>query len=212
MTIRQSKMTSADLRRNIQAKCSRKPQVSATHSCNSRNAQRSVFFSTSSGRVQSFYVFNGLGTCAKPLRPQPLNACLGTRDARIKYNPVAKPLNILSVDDEFRVAHALSFALSNSERKLTLAFSADEALAKVSNHSEPFDLVIIDHKMPRVSGIELVQRLRAAQFGGKIVVLSAHLTDENRRAYAELNVNMMITKPFDVHELRGLVDSLARVA
>jgi DNA-binding response OmpR family regulator len=137
---------------------------------------------------------------------------LGTRDARIKYNPVAKPLNILSVDDEFRVAHALAFALSSSERKLTLAFSADDALAKVSNNSEPFDVVIIDHKMPRVSGIELVQRLRAVQFGGKIVVLSAHLTDENRRAYAELNVNTMITKPFDVHELRGLVDSLAHVA
>ena len=121
-------------------------------------------------------------------------------------------MNILSVDDEFRVAHALAFALSNPERKLTLAFSADEALAKVSNHSEPFDVVIIDHKMPKVSGIELVQRLRAVQFGGKIIVLSAHLTDENRRAYAELNVNMMMTKPFDVHELRGLVDSLARVA
>jgi DNA-binding response OmpR family regulator len=121
-------------------------------------------------------------------------------------------MNILSVDDEFRVAHALAFALSTSERKLTLASSADEALAKVTDDSEPFDVVIVDHKMPKVSGLELVQRLRAAQFGGKIIVLSAHLTDENRRAYAELNVNTMIAKPFDVHELREAVDSLARVA
>ena len=122
---------------------------------------------------------------------------------------VARPLNILSVDDEFRVAHALAFALSNPARKLTLAFSADEALAKVSNHSEPFDLVIVDHRMPQVSGIEFVQRLRSVQFGGKIIVLSAHLNEENRRGYAELNVDMMLTKPFDVHELRELVDSLA---
>ena len=121
-------------------------------------------------------------------------------------------MNILSVDDEFRVAHALAFALGNPARKLTLAFSADEALAKVSDHSEPFDVVIIDHKMPKVSGIELVQRLRAANFGGKIIVLSAHLTDENRRAYAELNVDAMLTKPFDVHELREVVDSLAQTA
>ena len=121
-------------------------------------------------------------------------------------------MNILSVDDEFRVAHALAFALSSSERKLTLAFSADEALAKVTDHSEPFDVVIIDHKMPKVSGIELVQRLRAANFDGKIIVLSAHLTYENRRAYAELNVDTMLTKPFDVHELREVVDSLAHVA
>jgi DNA-binding response OmpR family regulator len=125
---------------------------------------------------------------------------------------VGKLLNILSVDDEFRVAHALAFALSHPDRKLTLASSADEALAKVTDHPEPFDVVIIDHKMPKVSGIELVQRLRATNFDGKIIVLSAHLTHENRRAYAELNVDMMLTKPFDVHELREAVDSLARVA
>lgn len=125
---------------------------------------------------------------------------------------MGKPLNILSVDDEFRVAHALAFTLSNSERKLTLAFSADEALVKIADHSQAFDVVIIDHKMPKLSGIELVRRLRASNFGGKIVVLSAHLTDENRSAYAELNVDTMLTKPFDVYELRNLVDSLAKVA
>jgi DNA-binding response OmpR family regulator len=122
---------------------------------------------------------------------------------------VGKPLNILSVDDEFRVAHALAFALSNPERKLTLAFSADEALAKVSDRSKPFDVVIVDHKLPKMSGLQLVQHLRAVNFGGRIIVLSAHLTDENRGAYAELNVDTMLSKPFDIFELRDVVDSLA---
>jgi DNA-binding response OmpR family regulator len=125
---------------------------------------------------------------------------------------VGKPLNILSVDDEFRVAHALAFTLSNPARKLTLAFSADEALGKIADHTQAFDVVIIDHKMPKTSGIELVRRLRAANFGGKIVVLSAHLTDENRSAYTQLKVDTMLTKPFDVYELRNVVDSLAEVA
>ena len=122
---------------------------------------------------------------------------------------VQKPLKILSVDDEFRVAHALAFALSNPERRLTLAFSADEALIKVRSHSESFDVVIIDHKMPNMSGVELVRRLRTANFGGRIIILSAHLTDENRCAYAELNVDTILSKPFDVYELRQVVDSVA---
>jgi len=122
---------------------------------------------------------------------------------------VQKPLKILSVDDEFRVAHALAFALSNPERKLTLAFSADEALIKVRSHSESFDVVIIDHKMPNMSGVELVRRLRTANFGGRIIILSAHLTDENRCAYAELNVDTILSKPFDVYELRQVVDRVA---
>ena len=125
---------------------------------------------------------------------------------------MAQPLNILSVDDEYCVAHALAFALSSPARKLTLAFSADEALAKVAEHSTRFDVVIIDHKMPSVSGIELVRRLRADNFGGKIIVLSAHLTAENRSAYAQLNVDTMLTKPFDVHELREVIDTLANAA
>ena len=121
-------------------------------------------------------------------------------------------MNILAVDDEFGVAHALAFALSNPARQLTLAFSADEALARVTDHSQSFDVVIIDHKMPRMSGIELVRWLRGVNFGGKIIVLSAHLTDENRRAYAELNVDTMLTKPFDVKELRDVIDTLSKVA
>ena len=125
---------------------------------------------------------------------------------------MGKPLNILTVDDEFPVAHALSFALSTPARQLTLAFDGDEALAKIAEHSAPFDVVIIDHKMPKVSGIELVQQLRAGNFSGKIIVLSAHLTEENRRAYAELKVDAMVTKPFDVYELREVVDNLAKVA
>ena len=125
---------------------------------------------------------------------------------------MGKHLNILSVDDEFRVAHALAFALSTPARELTLAFDANEALARVAENTQPFDIVIVDHKMPKVSGIELVQRLRAAHFAGKIVVLSAHLTDENRRAYTDLNVDKMLTKPFDVHELRQVINTLAQVA
>jgi DNA-binding response OmpR family regulator len=50
-----------------------------------------------------------------------------------------------------------------------------------------------------------VKRLRDATFGGKIVVLSAHLSAENRAAYLALGVDMMIPKPFDVHELRAAI-------
>jgi len=125
---------------------------------------------------------------------------------------MATPVNILSVDDEFRVAHALAFALSSPARRLTLAFNADQALAKIAEPSEHFDIVIVDHKMPSVSGIELVRRLRTENFGGKIVVLSAHLTEENRHAYTDLNVDKMLTKPFDVRELREVIDTLAKVA
>lgn len=123
-----------------------------------------------------------------------------------------QPLNILAVDDEPSVGHALSFVLGGASRKLTTALDGDEALRRVATDWPPFDIIITDNNMPRLSGLELVRRLRADNFRGKIVVLSAFLTDENRRAYAELNVDRLLAKPFDVRELRAAIDSLEKAA
>ena len=125
---------------------------------------------------------------------------------------MANPINILAVDDEPAVACSLSFVLCGPTRKLTTAFDGDEALKRVASGHPPFDVIITDNNMPGVSGLELVRRLRSENFGGKIVVLSAHLTDELRNAYAELKVDKMITKPFGVEELRTAIDSLAAAA
>ena len=125
---------------------------------------------------------------------------------------MAVPLNILAVDDEPAVAHSLTFVLGGPSRRLTTAADGDEALLKVASDRPPFDVIITDNNMPRVSGLELVRRLRADNFGGKIVVLSAHLTEENRRAYTELKVDQMLAKPFDVRELREVIDRLGRAA
>jgi len=68
----------------------------------------------------------------------------------LKCSACGKALEHSAVDDEFGVAHALAFALSNPARQLTLAFSADEALARVTHHSQSFDVVIIDHRCENV--------------------------------------------------------------
>lgn len=120
--------------------------------------------------------------------------------------------NILTVDDEPSVAQSLSFALDGPARMLTAAFDGDEALARIDTHSPPFDLIITDNNMPRVSGLELVRLLRARNFGGKIVVLSAYLSEEIRCAYKELSVDTMLPKPFDLGELRKVINSLTDVA
>src|SRR5947209_3996602 len=95
------------------------------------------------------------------------------------------PLKILAVDDEPAVAQSVSFALAGPSRHLTLADGGEQALQRlVSDVPPPFDVVITDNNMPGMSGLELVRHLRQRGFEGKIVVLSAHLTDENRRIYS----------------------------
>jgi CheY-like chemotaxis protein len=111
-------------------------------------------------------------------------------------------LRILVVEDEKAVAHMIALVLGGPAAKVARARNGWEALIKIGVAARPFDVVITDHRMPRMTGLDLVRRLRAQNFGGKIFVLSAHLSDEVIREYDELKVDMMMTKPFDFDELQ----------
>lgn len=117
-------------------------------------------------------------------------------------------MNILAVEDETAVAQLLALVLGGPNCKVATADSGKKALAKIGAAEKPFDLVITDHRMPRMSGLELVRQLRARNFSGRVAVLSAHLGENNLKAYRELGVDALISKPFDVAELRRTIDAL----
>jgi len=121
-------------------------------------------------------------------------------------------LQILSVEDEKAVAQILAVILGGPMAKVSRAADGWEALIKIGATARPFDLIITDHRMPRMNGLELVRRLRARNFEGKILVLSAHLSDEDIRAYEELGVDMMMSKPFDFEEIQNAVAVLTKGA
>ena len=119
-------------------------------------------------------------------------------------------LRILTVEDEPAVTELLALFLGGPAAKVTNASDGWMALMKIGAAAEPFDVIITDHHMRRVSGLELVRRLRVREFAGKIIVLSAHLTKENIRAYEELNVDMFLAKPFDIEELQLAMNLLTK--
>jgi DNA-binding response OmpR family regulator len=125
---------------------------------------------------------------------------------------MSDPLRILVVEDEKAVGHMIAMVLGGPAAKVARAANGWEALIKIGAKAQPFDVVITDHRMPRVTGLQLVRRLRAQNFGGKILVLSAHLSDEDIRAYEELSVDMMMSKPFDFDELQQAVAVLNKKA
>ena len=115
---------------------------------------------------------------------------------------MSNPLRILVVEDEKAVAHMIAMVLGGPASKVATARNGWEALIKIGASARPFDVVITDHRMPRMTGLQLVRRLRAQNFAGKILVVSGHLSDEDIRAYEEQNVDMMMSKPFDFDELQ----------
>jgi DNA-binding response OmpR family regulator len=118
-------------------------------------------------------------------------------------------VKILAVEDETAVAQLLALVLCGPHCRVTTAADGEEALAKIAAAPQPFDVIMTDHNMPRMAGLELVRQLRAQNFGGKIAVLSAHLTEQNVSAYQALGVDLLLSKPFDMDELRHAIDVLA---
>lgn len=119
-------------------------------------------------------------------------------------------LRILTVEDEPAITELLALLLGGPAAKVTSASDGWMALMKIGAATKPFDVIITDHYMRRVNGLELVRRLRVREFAGKIIVLSAHLTRENIQAYEELKVDMMLAKPFDVEELQLAMSLLTK--
>ena len=92
--------------------------------------------------------------------------------------------------------------------EVTSATDGDDALAKLETNPNGYDVIIVDQKMPRLNGVELVQGIRERGVTGRIVVLSAHLSPEIRDAYRRVGVQVVMDKPFDVEELRSVVNPL----
>jgi len=118
-------------------------------------------------------------------------------------------LKILAVDDEPSITESMRFIFASPRYQLTSAEDGDDALSRLAADPDTYDVVITDNNMPNVSGVELVQKLRERSFAGKIMVLSAHLSSELRAAYKKMAVDAMIDKPFDIHELRKILDMVA---
>ena len=116
---------------------------------------------------------------------------------------------ILAVDNEPSVTTALRFVFSGPRYDITCVESGPEALNHLDANSDRFDVIIVDQKMPNLTGVELVREIRNRNVGGKIIVVSANLSSEVCEAYQRMDVNLMISKPFDVNQLRSAVEQLA---
>lgn len=88
----------------------------------------------------------------------------------------------------------------------------DEALQRLSEDPAAFDLLITDHHMPRMNGLELVHRLATTAFKGKIIVFSSELDAAVHHEYHELGVAVILPKPIRPAVLRKALAELLPVA
>lgn len=82
------------------------------------------------------------------------------------------------------------------------------ALQRLAADLNSFDVLVTDHRMPRLTGLGLVSKLRDTEFSGTIIVHSSHLTEAEAEAYRALAVDYLLTKPVSLPTFLGLLHQI----
>ena len=116
--------------------------------------------------------------------------------------PEAKNVVVL-VEDDITLRQLYKKMISNliTNFKVIEAENGYEAMGVILSQSP--SLVITDHEMPLMNGIQLVEAMRKKDFNKNVpvIVISAKLSEEIIKRYKELNVDKIISKPFKQAEL-----------
>jgi CheY-like chemotaxis protein len=117
-------------------------------------------------------------------------------------------LRILAVDNEPSVTFSLRHIFNGPRYDLTAVENGDAALSRIDSCSEQYDVIIVDQKMPHMTGLELVGEMRKRGVTSKVMVLSADLSPEVREAFERVDVRLVFPKPFDIGDIRSAIDHL----
>ena len=116
--------------------------------------------------------------------------------------------SVLIVDDEKLLVRTLSNALKEAGYRIAVAGSAEQAEKHVFGEP-PFDLILLDNRLPKASGVDVVKRVRDRAVRSKVILMTAYETPDVKAEAKRLKVERYMKKPFDLtallEEIHGLI-------
>ncbi len=117
-------------------------------------------------------------------------------------------MRILIAEDEEELAKGLKFLLEKNKFTVDVVYDGADALTYFSG--AVYDVVILDIMMPKINGLEVLRRIRAAGAGVPILMLTAKAEIEDRVAGLEAGADDYLPKPFASSEFIARVKALSR--
>ncbi|MGC4074028.1 MAG: transporter substrate-binding domain-containing protein [Nibricoccus sp.] len=108
---------------------------------------------------------------------------------------------ILFVDDEQPIVRAASHLLTRLGYAVSAHHEVMSALAEFEKNSGSVALVITDLTMPKMTGLEFIQRIRAARPGLPVILISGFMNEADLSRARELGINRVLDKPLTLAAL-----------
>jgi CheY-like chemotaxis protein len=117
--------------------------------------------------------------------------------------------SVLIVDDVATNLYVAEGLLSLYQLKIETADSGFTAIRKAENGGV-YDIIFMDHMMPRMDGIETTLKLREFGYKGAIVALTANAIVGNDEMFMQNGFDGFISKPIDVRQLNEILSKFVR--
>ncbi len=114
------------------------------------------------------------------------------------------PPKVLLVDDEQEFVQTLSDRLNTRNYGSYPVFDGAQAL-ELLDHETP-DVIVLDLKMPGMSGIELLFQAKVVKPEIEIIILTGHGSEEDEKKCMELGAYAYLQKPVDIAQLTATID------
>ena len=130
-------------------------------------------------------------------------------------------LEILVAEDHPDTARVYRMTLEDRGHWVTITTNGEDCLkiyhevyqkvilrSNPKEHIQPFDVVVLDYKMPKINGIEVAKEILTVNSRQRIVLASAYLQDTLIKSIQQLKqIVEILNKPFSQQELLGTVEN-----
>jgi len=117
-------------------------------------------------------------------------------------------MEILIAEDEIQIAEPLRKNFLEEGHHAMIANDGEEALNLADKIK--FDVIILDWKMPKVSGLEVCKKLRQLKIKAPIILLTALTQISNKIEALNVGADDYLTKPFSFNELLARIKAVVR--
>lgn len=117
-------------------------------------------------------------------------------------------MQILIVEDDVKVAEFVAEGFRREGHVATIARDGEEGLVAALNGT--YDAAVMDIMLPKMDGLEIIRRMRAAGRRLPVIVLSARGSVEAKIEGLEVGADDYLAKPFSIAELLARVQALLR--
>ncbi len=124
-----------------------------------------------------------------------------------KSAPAEKRIRVLVVEDEESFIDALTIGLTREGFDVAVARDGQEGLSLF--HREPFDIVLLDLMLPKMSGLDVCRAIRAGS-EVPVIIVSAKGEEVDMVLMLELGADDYVTKPYRLRELVARMRAVLR--